>query len=232
MNIDGERYMKELSIFVDESGDFGEYDYRAPFYIISMVFHNRSVDIKEELYKLDMFFNQINLPNHCVHAGPVIRQEEEYRYMTFELRKKVLKRLMAFMRNVDLYYESFYVEKKHLEDEVAMTGKLSKDMSKFIREHMEYFLNFDSIKVYYDNGQVEVTKILSAVFNSMLDNVTFRKVLPSDYRLFQVADLICTLKLTELKMHNHSRSKSELHFFDNERTLKKNYIKPLQKMKM
>ena len=32
----------ELSVFVDESGDFGEYDHHAPYYIISLVFHNQS----------------------------------------------------------------------------------------------------------------------------------------------------------------------------------------------
>ena len=39
--------MKELSIFVDESGDFGVYDYHAPFYIISMVFHDQALDLSE-----------------------------------------------------------------------------------------------------------------------------------------------------------------------------------------
>lgn len=32
--------MSELSIFNDKSGDFGQYDYLAPYYIISMVFHD------------------------------------------------------------------------------------------------------------------------------------------------------------------------------------------------
>ena len=41
--------MKELSIFVDESGDLGEYDYRAPYYIISMVFHDQNYDMNKEL---------------------------------------------------------------------------------------------------------------------------------------------------------------------------------------
>lgn len=27
--------MKELSIFIDESGDFGEYDYHSPWYIVT-----------------------------------------------------------------------------------------------------------------------------------------------------------------------------------------------------
>ena len=33
-------YLKELSIFIDESGDFGEYCFHSPYYIITMVFHN------------------------------------------------------------------------------------------------------------------------------------------------------------------------------------------------
>ena len=45
--------MKELSIFVDESGDFGEYDYHAPFYIISMVLHDQSVDISDDMKKFE-----------------------------------------------------------------------------------------------------------------------------------------------------------------------------------
>ena len=28
--------MSELSIFIDESGDFGPYEYHSPYYIISM----------------------------------------------------------------------------------------------------------------------------------------------------------------------------------------------------
>ena len=43
--------MKELSIFVDESGDFGEYNYQSPYYIISMVFHNQNINIDQDLNK-------------------------------------------------------------------------------------------------------------------------------------------------------------------------------------
>ena len=117
---------------------------------------------------------------------------------------------------------------KNISDSVESAGKLSKQLASFIRDHIEWFLSFDIVKVYYDNGQVEVTRILSSVFNTLLDNVEFKKVIPSEYRLFQAADLICTLKLTELKMENHLLSKSEKYFFKDERTLKKNYLKPLK----
>ena len=77
-----------------------------------------------------------------------------------------------------------------------------------------------------------VNKILSSVFNAFLEEVEFRKVIPSEYRLFQVADLVCTLILTELKMNRHNLSASEYHFFESERTLKKNYLKPLHEKEM
>lgn len=37
--------MKELNIFIDESGDFGEYDYHAPYYNIDgITCQNNSVE--------------------------------------------------------------------------------------------------------------------------------------------------------------------------------------------
>lgn len=45
--------MRELSIFVDESGDFGEYEKHAPYYIITMILHDQSVDISAEISKLN-----------------------------------------------------------------------------------------------------------------------------------------------------------------------------------
>ena len=43
--------MKELSVFIDESGDFGEYDDQAPYYIITMVFHDQSLSITDAVQK-------------------------------------------------------------------------------------------------------------------------------------------------------------------------------------
>ena len=168
----------ELSVFVDESGDFGEYDYHAPYYIISLVFHNQSNDIQSDLAHFEDELSYLNLPNHCVHAGPIIRSEEEYKGMTLDERRKILKKLMAFVRHVDISYKAIYIEKKHIEDSVEATGKLSKQLSSLIRKNMDFFCSFDVVKIYYDNGQVEVTRVLSSVFNALLENVEFRKVIP------------------------------------------------------
>ena len=45
--------MGELSIFVDESGDFGCYERHAPYYIVTMVLHDQRIDISEAIRRLD-----------------------------------------------------------------------------------------------------------------------------------------------------------------------------------
>jgi len=193
--------LKELSIFIDESGDFGEYDYHSPYYIITMVFHRQDVDIQSAINKLNIELGYLGLNNLCIHTGPIIRREEIY----------------------------FYIEKRHMFDIVTATGKLSKLISQFICEHYEELLSFNNVKIYYDNGQVEVSKILSSVFNALLPNSIFRKVMPTDYKLLQVADLFCSMELVKLKLEHNLLSKSEKLFFGNLRDLKKNYLKPISK---
>ncbi len=136
-------------------------------------------------------------------------------------------KLMSFIRHINFSYKTIFIEKNHIEDSVEAIGKLSKQLSNFIRNNANLFYGYETVKIYYDNGQVEVTRILSSVFNVLLENVEFRKVIPSQYRLFQVADLICTLKLAELKLLRNSLSNSERKFFKDNRTFKKNYLKPL-----
>ena len=221
--------MGELSIFIDESGDFGEYDHLAPYYIIGMVFHDQKNDISGPLQKLNENLSNIGYPETVVHTGPIIRRENEYEFEEIKTRRKIFNHMITFIKHVDIQYKCFHIEKKHIEDPVDAVGKLSKQISDFVREHYQEFLAFDDVKIYYDNGQVEVSKLLSSVFNALLQSVTIKRVFPSDYRLFQVADLICSLELVQLKMDAKTVSESELKFFGNLRDLKKNYIKPLKK---
>lgn len=96
-----------------------------------------------------------------------------------------------------------------------MTSKLLRNLANTINSNSEFFNSFDEIVIYYDNGQVELTKIITTVFNVFYSNVEFRKVLPVDYKLFQVADLLCSSELLSLKAEAKAFSKSETEFFWN-----------------
>ena len=135
--------------------------------------------------------------------------------------------MIAFVRQIDIRYKCYFIEKKHISDAMEAIGRLSRQISQFIMGHWDEFRSHEIIKVYYDNAQVEVSKILSSVFHALLSNVEFRRVMPEDYRLFQVSDLICSMKLVRIKMATNMLFKSEQTFFGNIRDLKKNYLKPL-----
>lgn len=162
---------------------------------------------------MDQELSYPNLDILCIHIGPIIRKEEVYIDMSIDERRRIFNKMVAFIRRINIRYKCFYIEKKHISDVVESTGRLSKQISSFIRKYYEDFLAFDDVKIYYDNGQVEVSKILPSVFNALLPNPVFRKVMPSEYKLFQAADLLCTLELVRLKLENNMFSKLGKFFF-------------------
>ena len=222
--------MKELSIFIDESGDFGEYQPHSPYYIISLVFHNQSNDISDRVKLLDEKLSIFNLNNNCIHTGPIVRREEVYQNSSIYERRKILKTFTTFVKKCPIAYKTFYIEKKHIFDELEAVTKLSKQVSNFLKDHLAYFNEFDVIKVYYDNGQVEITKMLISIFNTLFSNVIFNKVIPSQYKLFQAADLFCYFKLLSLKLENKTISDNEIKFFERPYNIHRNYIKEFKKL--
>ena len=223
---------KTLSVFIDESGDFGAYDHHAPYYIVAMVLHDQSIDIRENIQVLDRHQRELGWEPHAIHTGPIIRRESVYENVHMEERKKLFNALFHFSRRLEFRYICTLIEKRECPDAVAMTARLSRSIADMLRSREEYFHSFDRIIVYYDNGQIELTKILTSVFNTLFDHVEFRKVRPADYKLFQVADLICTVELASQKFATGQPSRSELEFFHSARDLKKNYLKSLERKRL
>lgn len=221
--------MKELSIFVDESGDFGPYSKHAPYYIITMIFHNQSVDISEQIQKLDMELAKSGYPSHVVHTEPLIRREEDYKNLSPNERRSIFSKLFYFFQRCDIKYKSFVFHKKAYEDIFKLEGKMAREISLFIRENLGFFQRFEKVILYYDNGQHELNRILNTVLSTELAAYELRRVLPCDYKLFQVADLICTLELMKIKAETGDLSKSEQLIFHSKRDLKKDFLKALKR---
>ena len=202
-----------LSCFIDESGDFGPYDYHAPSYIVSVVLHDQSIDISEYLQVQEEHVARLGYPHHALHTGPLIRRETDYENNLMEERKHLFNVLYNFARKLPIKYFTVSVKKSECADTIQQTAKLSKALSSELRAYESYFRSFDQIIVYYDNGQAELTKIIISVFNTLFSNIEIRRVKPVDYKLFQVADLICTLELLNEKASSNSFTRSEAEFF-------------------
>jgi hypothetical protein len=222
-------FVRDLSVFIDESGDFGAYEPHSPFYLLTLVFHDQSVDISHNLFMLSETMRQRGLPDYTVHAGPLIRRENEYRDFSLLDRKKIFDCLFHFVRIADITYHTIVVEKKKLVEEIDLNIRITKQLSAFLNGHSEFFAKHDRVLVYYDYGQMELTNILVTAFNAILNNVHFKKVTPSQYKLFQVADMLCSLELLSLKEKDKLLSKSELAFFKSAKDLRKSYLKAVQR---
>lgn len=217
-----------LSIFVDESGRFQFPDSESPYYIVSMVLHDQRKPINAPAAELDRHFSEMRLSNVCFHAGPLIRQKGAYAIMDWSFRAKIFRRMLAFAAKLQFAYHCFVVEKRFVDSREQIVERLRLDMETFFDDLARTASDFSRIKIYYDCGQTPVTNLLHRTFQDRAGlAIEFAQaVSPDRYRLFQVADMIATLKLVETKLERGDRmTESEYKFFGGPRNFKRNYLR-------
>lgn len=79
-----------------------------------------------------------------------------------------------------------------------------------------------------DNGQRQITKMLNAVMATELTDFEMRKVHPVNYRLFQAADLLCTLALLQQRYDANNLTRSDLLLFYSRNDLRKDFLKRIK----
>lgn len=204
--------MIELGIFVDESGDFDLKSKHSPYYIVTLVIHNKKDGIGDDVNDLERHISEKNLPKTPIHSAPIIRNELEYKNYTIEERRFLFFQMYNFTRKVPITYKTFIYEKKIFKEKDGIISQMGKDLSAFVDDNYELFSTCKELKVYYDNGQAEISRILYFGLNCILNNVEIKRVVPSNYRLLQVADFICTIELLRVKNDNNQLTKSEKGF--------------------
>ena len=217
--------MHELSIFVDESGDFGEYAKHSPYYAVTMIFHDQDNDISKQIAILNDNLKNLGYENVAVHTEPLIQRNEIYKNIEPNERRALFTKLYYFVLHCDIKYKTFLYEKIHFEDDMKLQARMAKDYSLFLRNNLDYFQNFDRVIVYYDNGQRQITRMLNAVMATELSDFEMRKVSPVNYRLFQAADLICTLTLLQKRYDANKLTRSDMLLFHSRKDLKKDFLK-------
>lgn len=222
-----------LSVFVDESGKMQHPDPMSRYYVVGMVFHRQNEPIDEAISSLDASIKSIGFdPERFVfHAGPIVRAEKNFSMMSRNFRGRIFLRMMGFAMRVPFKYHCFCVDKKYIDSVDQIVESLKREVLDFIREHNAELANLESLKLYYDCGQAPITNLLHETFKDAPCRVEFvQGVRPERYKLFQLADLICTIYLVERKLQDgEPMSNSEYAFFGGRRPFKHNvlrYLKP------
>lgn len=224
--------MKELSIFVDESGDFGVATENPSYYLVTMVFHDQAKDITNTVSRYDEAIRNTGSGIEYAHTGPIIRRESIFENLSINERRKIIYILLNFYNACDIRHTTICVSRKEAPDKVSLSGRIAKKMKQFLDAHEEFFATFDRVVVYYDNGQAELSAVLNAVFSMYFTSVEFRKAEQQKYRLLQVADFVCSMELLAVKYQEKRLSSSEERFFYKPQELKKTFLKSVTKKRM
>ena len=225
------RKRKVLSVFVDESGKFQFPDPQSRFYIVGMVLHDQSFDAAGLIARLEADWLRMGLSDFCFHAGPLVRKEKGYRYMPREQRTAIFARMMLFARQMQFAYHCLVVDKKFVTSAEQIVERLRQQLTEFLSSETLSVDTFDVLKVYYDSGQAPVSRLLHDTFELWLGaKVEFAvSVKPENYKLFQLADLICFLKLVESKLAvGVQLTQSESRFFRGPRIFKHDILRRIK----
>ncbi len=230
--------MSELGIFIDESGFFETNHIQdkgmKDLYIVSFLFHNKSISINEDVEKFENFLEEIGLSSKTsVHTMPLIRGKSPYSILNGTLRRKVFQNLFQFMRKLKLKHRTFVCDKKYCSSKQAIKKNLENYINTMVSDNYDFFNKFDEIVIYYDEGQDYLTKILHNIFSRNLNNVRFKEnVSQVEYRLLQCADLVCSLELINQRKQNGEYIKAIENFFISNRNYNQNYRKAFKNLEL
>jgi len=213
--------MSELSIFIDESGDFGEAKATNEYYLVTFVFHNQTNNIKSNVDYLYNSIKNMGFNIDYIHTLPIIRREDVFANYSRDERRSLIYKMLNFTLKCPIKHATVKINRRDAETKLLLAGKISKEITKLLQDYEDYFAGYDKLIVYYDNGQRELSTILNAIFSVHFTSVEFRNASPQKYRLLQVADFICSIELLKIKRLENRLSKSEKMFFYKPNELKK-----------
>ena len=104
--------MKELSVFIDESGDFGESKDNSAYYLVTFVFHDQSIPVTEQVSKLENSIKSSGFGIEYIHTGPLIRREDVFETYTIDERRKLLFKMLNFMNSCPIKHFTVSVNRK------------------------------------------------------------------------------------------------------------------------
>ena len=220
--------MRELSIFIDESGDVGSC---SDYYLVGFVFHDQSVDISTSINRYRQSLSDAGLTEHTFHFTPVIRGHEQYAQIDLNVRKCFLMRFQIFVEKTPFRYMVLRYRKREFSSEYALAERIERELISFIKEQAEFFFGYDRIKVYYDNGQQTVKYAVHRAVHMCLSSnaAVYRNAMPKDYYMSQVADYVCGIELAALRYERHADSPTDHRFFGDRRSFTKNYLKKIRR---
>lgn len=105
--------MKELSVFVDESGNYGGQS--AKYYLVTLVFHDQSAPVVEIIERYERALRERGLPDIPLHMNPLMHGNESYGAMSTRLRSRLLASFATFYQQMPRHIHNVQLPKKQVQ---------------------------------------------------------------------------------------------------------------------
>lgn len=171
--------MRELSIFVDESGSDGLSD---RYYLLTVIMHDQSDSIAESIEAYENALRAKGLPDIPFHASPLMNGKDLYSALDLRTRKTLLGSFRVFFRHMPVRYHTFAYATKKFASLDKLAGATRRDIVNFLFDNLAELQAYDAVKVYYDNGQHSIAESLHRAVEYALskDAVVYRSAQPSE----------------------------------------------------
>ena len=95
--------MKELSLFIDESGDSST---QTRYFLLTVVIHNQSEEITDKIISYEKSLVLADLPNIPFHSEPLLNGHEVYEDLEIKTRKKLLYSFNVLVQRLPIQYKT------------------------------------------------------------------------------------------------------------------------------
>lgn len=220
--------MRELSIFIDESGSD---DLRERYYLVAFVFHEQDNSIVEGIKKYERAVADSGLPLLSFHASPLMNGKDQFKDLDIVERKRMFSLFRVMFRHLPISYKVFVFRTNRYRSLKQIADAMRREIIDFIFENLSWFQRFDAVKIYYDGGQGSVSSALHKAIDYALakNAVVYKPTTSSDYYLAQAADYICTIEFTCLKYQTSKQTNTDQKFFGGSTAFKKGLLKEVRK---
>lgn len=210
--------------FQDETG---EEDMSAGYYMISMVIHDMTESIDENIRDYEDRLRAAGLADIPFHAVKLLHGHEDYEGVSPEDRKRMLVAFATFVRRLPVSYHVFSYTNYDVKSQEQLALRLRTDIEGFLTSRLEEFQSFEEVRVFYDGGQHAAGMAIKEAFDASFPKgvVTHERPAYRQKRLSQVADYLCAIELAASRYSSGRVSSTYNKFYGDWKSFRANYLK-------
>ncbi len=220
--------MERLNLHIDEAGN---QDLSEGLYLVAVVLHNHDDDVAAPILAYEERLRSAGLKDIPFHGKDLLHGHGLYETMAVGDRKRLLTQFARLMRSLPVSYFVLRYSKGETHDHRELEARIRRDLSSLVFDHLSYFQAFDTISVYYDDGQKALSIALHDALEYVLANnvADYRDADHSARRLLQAADYACTVERASIAYNAGAPTKTHERFFGNRRNFMQSFMKQLSR---